>query len=224
MPASELAIAAQLLRDYFGRQPLVGQPGRWSTLVKVVLPAPRSPAGSDSVSAVAEGRIFRSPGETAAAGVDEIVGALSGIPRAKQKGPVLKILATWWLERFGDQPNAVWEGDCERYRNELSRMRGVGSELADRLLLVVGKFTVYPLNRSSIRVACRHGWIGFEAEYDEWQSLFAATLAQDDVDLSEFSQWMALVGRDFCGVRAKCEDCPLRSPLPDGGPYEPDAF
>ena len=222
MSASQLKAAAQLLYHHYGRPSSPGPPGRWTTLVAVVLddrglsPLPRR------LQSVLETSTVGQPGETEQASVEEIAALLKGVPRAKQKASILKTLAAWWIERFGDEREVVWELGLEESREQLSRLRGVGLEMVDRVLLFVGGLPTYPLDRSSIRIACRHGWLGLETEYEEWQSFFVSGLGQGRASVWGFSRWAAQVGRDCCGAKPKCESCPLESLLPEGGPYEPD--
>lgn len=212
MEPSRLKRAAELLRSHYGAPSSFGDPGRWNTLVNVILARPNRSAPYD---------VLRSPLSTAEAGREELADALAPVPRGRQKAPVLKALAQWWLGRFGESDEAAWEGDLGRLREELLRIRGVSLELADRLLLFVGGRAVYPIDRATARIAARHGWIGPEAEYDEWQAYFVQGLSAAGIDARHFSTWMTRLGREHCGPSPRCDACPLRPLLPPGGPYTP---
>lgn len=218
--ADQLRQAFDLLRSHYGPRRASALPQTWEMLVLSVLNA------HDDASLAPEARrelresVLGSPADTAAAGVEEIARAAKRIPRARQRAAALKELARWWTMRFGDVAEAAWGGGWESSREELARIRGLGIALVDRLLLFVGGNSVYPLERSSIRVACRHGWQGLEAEYEEWQSCFVPGLEREGIDLREFSLLMMQLGTDFCGSKPKCDECPLKPLLPEGGPYE----
>jgi endonuclease-3 related protein len=147
---------------------------------------------------------------------------LGRVPRGRQKGPLLQAFAQWWKGRFGDELEPDWPADVEQLQQELRAIRGVSVEMADRLLLFVGRRPVFPVDRSAMRIACRHGWLDAAAEYEEWQSFFAQRNEDTDCDRRELSIWLAQIGRDFCGPQPRCEDCPLRSLLPPGGAYVGD--
>ncbi len=223
MSHSQLQNAVGLLNPHFGRGVSSGMLASWPTLVNVV--ADRTKL-DDATGQWIQNSVLETPASASSAEVDEIVAALDRVPRSRQKATVLKPLADWWVKRFGDQIDTdtdEWGRAAETILEELRRIRGVSLELADRILLFVGGVPVYPLDRASMRVACRHGWLGFESEYDEWQSYFVQGCDADRVALQQFSDWLRRVGSEFCGPKPKCDGCPLAPLLPDGGPYEPDA-
>lgn len=132
---------------------------------------------------------------------------------------VLQSLAKWWIQRIGrNAPPGIWSERQSSWQEELRRLSGVNWELADQILLFVGGVPVYPLDRGSMRIAARHGWVDTSAEYEEWQGLFIRVARDGGIDLAELSLGMARVGREFCGSAPKCEECPLRPLLPASGP------
>lgn len=218
--AEQLRQAFDLLHAHYGPRRTSALPHTWEMLVLAVLNVHDDAAIAAETRRELRESVLDSPAETAAAGVDVIAQAAKPVPRSRQRAAALKELARWWTRRFGELAAADWGGAFESSRAELSRIRGVGIALVDRILLFVGGLPAYPLERSSIRVACRHGWQGLEAEYEEWQTFFVPGLEQDGIDLREFSLLMMQVGADFCGSTPKCEACPLKPLLPAGGPYE----
>jgi endonuclease-3 related protein len=163
---------------------------------------------------------LKSAVETAACGLGEIQELLAPIGRVKQSAPVLKSLAGWWLKHGPKGGAGEGEGLSEQAREKLLRIPGVSLELADRILLFAAGQVVYPVDRATIRIACRHGWLGLEAEYEEWQASFVGSLSEHAGGLEQFSLWAAQVGKDYCGPQPNCTTCPLRSLLPENGPYD----
>jgi endonuclease-3 related protein len=141
--------------------------------------------------------------------------------RANNAAP-LPALAQWWLRRIGhgDALEILQSRPLANWQEELRAIRGVNWELADRILLVVGDFPVYPIDRGSLRIAARHGWMEITAEYDDWQEFFVGSLRDSNIKLAQFAEWNMRAGRDFCGTRPKCDDCPLKSLLPARGPVQ----
>ena len=222
MSQGQLQNAVALLLSHYGRDVLPVMSPSWQTLVDVVID--RMKFGSDGYDRI-ENSVLATPASTSSALVDEIVAALDRVSRARKKAAVLKALADWWTVRFGDQQHIdadEWCTAAETIRVELRRIRGVGLEMVDRILLCVGGVPAYPLDRGSTRVAGRHGWVGFESEYEEWQSLFVDGCDADPIELLQLSDWLSRVGSEFCGPKPNCDGCPLESLLPDAGPYEPD--
>jgi endonuclease III related protein len=69
----------------------------------------------------------------------------------------------------------------------------------------------------------RHGWIGFDADYDQIKEYVEGELPQEAPVYNEFHALLVRTGKDFCRKTGpKCEACPLRELLPRGGPLEPD--
>jgi endonuclease-3 related protein len=210
--------AAELLKRRFGRHDDVRPPGAWLTLVRVVLESGKSKIGRRDWSWLEESPL-RGPGETAlqtASRLEEIVGA-AGLKAAQAK--VLPALAEWWLRNFDDDACADFGArPLESWQRELRAVRGVNWELADRILLAVGGLAVYPLDRGSLRIAARHGWIDMSAEYDEWQALFVGGLRDSGIAVDDLSDWNSRVAGEFCRAKPDCEACPLKGLLPAKGP------
>ena len=219
MPESTVVEAAGLLKRHYGSLPDFGTPGEWSTLVRVVLDRGNSTKKSRDWAWLDDSPL-RTPGETAAHSkplLEEVLGAAG---HAASHAGVLHRLAEWWLLAIGESEAAkvLEQRSLEAWQNDLRAIRGVNWDLADRILLFVGGRAVYPLDRGSLRIAARHGWMEMTVEYDDWQVFFVAGLRDADVELAQFSRWSSRLGREFCGAKPKCDDCPLKAMLPARGP------
>ncbi len=136
------------------------------------------------------------------------------------KARSLHALAEWWQRRIGDGSDATpvfATRSVESWQFELRALPGINCELADRILLFVGGCTVYPLDRGSMRIAARHGWMELSSEYDDWQSFFTTAAKDAALDLGQLSGWNSLVAREFCKSQPHCDECPLKSLLPARG-------
>ena len=216
MSSTILSEAASLLRAHYGTPTPPVAPGEWLTLAKLVAGRGVAPQKLNTHWPELAESVLSSAQETQGCGAAELKELLLKLGHAGRSAPVLKSLARWWVERV--ERSDIPSRPLDALREELRQLPGVGHELADRILLEVFELPAYPLDRASVRIACRHGWLGLESEYDEWQAFFVQGLA--DIPLAEFSAWCAAVGREYCGPKPKCESCPLRSLLPPGGPYE----
>jgi endonuclease-3 related protein len=136
----------------------------------------------------------------------------------------LRRLARWFAQRQpGDGAGSLDLVATESLRAELAGINGVGPATADALLLLALSRPVYPLDRATCRILIRHGWLDPSAEYDEARDLIERPAADDPVTLARLSDGLARIGNEFCRVRvAKCDRCPLRRFLPEGGPIEPE--
>jgi len=131
----------------------------------------------------------------------------------------LQRLARWAAGRLDGSS----EASATVLREELLGLNGIGPPTADAILLEgLGK-PVYPVDRASYRVAARHGWIDPSADYDEARAVLERLAPGDPDTLLALAGWSERLGRDFCRAGVpRCERCPLRPFLPEGGPRSPD--
>ena len=72
------------------------------------------------------------------------------------------------------------------------------------------------------RVAARHGWIGYDADYHEIKDDFETALPADVQLYNEYHALLVRVGKDYCRRNdPKCETCPLAPMLPPSGLVTP---
>lgn len=164
---------------------------------------------------------LRTPEETAAASAAELIELFEQqkLPD-KSVGPI-RSLAQWWLENVSDVDPLLERIDDESLRQSLRSLKGLSAEQGDQLALYVFGRAVLPLNRATVRIGCRHRWIGWDGDDEEWQGWFRQVLRESDCTAQEFAGWMMQVGKEFCGPKPKCGGCPLESLLPASGPEEP---
>ena len=124
------------------------------------------------------------------------------------------------LDRLAAAPTAV-------VRTQLLALTGVGPETADAILLYALDHPVMVVDEYLRRIAHRHDLTPVKANYDSLQKLALDAFASDPppTRLQHFNEFHALiveVGKNHCGPRPRCEQCPLKSFLPlatapDGG-------
>ena len=219
-----LTAAADLLRQHYGPIRSEGPAAEWNTLVRLVLEHGRPAKRIRDWSWLDDSPLRTAP-ETLATGVHWLAEILEVNHQKPKLAPPLTGCAKWWQQHFGaaDTPADFAHRSIESWQTELRAIAGVNWELADRILLVVGRQTVYPLNRGSLRIAARHGWVEASADYDEWQSFFTAAARDGNVSLLELADWNARVGHDYCRSEPHCDECPLKSLLPAHGPVPLEA-
>lgn len=128
--------------------------------------------------------------------------------------PALQRLARWAVDGL------VEGAPTEGLRQGLRAIKGVGPASADAILLEGLGHAAYPVDRATYRVLVRHGWLDPSADYDEARSVVEGAFPDDPRGLSRLSAGFDRIGRAACKPSvAKCERCPLRPLLPEGGPY-----
>lgn len=100
--------------------------------------------------------------------------------------------------------------DVDQLRTKLLKVKGIGPETADSILL-------YALNRPSFvvdaytqRILNRHGIIHEDADYHEIKELFTSCLPEDVTLYNEYHALLVRVGKNWCRKKTPlCNQCPL---------------
>lgn len=129
----------------------------------------------------------------------------------------LKNLAATIVERYDGSLEAMREAPADRLREELLAVKGVGPETADSILLYALDKPTMVVDAYTKRIWTRHGWIDGEADYHQLQEQIAGELPDDAPLLNEMHALLVRVGNQWCKPTPKCDQCPLREMLPEGG-------
>jgi len=129
-------------------------------------------------------------------------------------------LLRFLVERYNGSLEAMFQTGLADLREELLKIKGVGPETADSILLYAGGLPVFVVDAYTHRVLARHGWIGFDADYYQTQDHFFSGLPQDAALYNEYHALLVEVGKQHCRKQPRCEGCPLAAMLPPGGPLE----
>lgn len=161
---------------------------------------------------------------------DEVAEALrsAGLKAQEKATAPLRRVARWLVERHhgvvDDLVGPAGPVATGQLREELAAINGIGPATADALLLFALRRPAYPLDRATYRIFARHGWLDATADYDEARDAVERLAPDDPAALARLSAWFTRVGHDHCRLAvAKCEKCPLRPWLPEGGPLDPGA-
>ena len=139
------------------------------------------------------------------------------------KAARLRSVLKFIVERYGGSLDAMFSTSLPELRRRLLEVHGVGPETADSILLYAGGLLSFVVDAYTYRIFARHGWIGFDADYDQIQEYVQAELPQEAPLYNEFHALLVRLGKDYCKkTNPKCAECPLREELPRGGPLEPD--
>ena len=218
---SRLAEANERLRAAYGSPESIESSSSWSLLLHLLLVG--SEGSQDTVKDVLRSPPFATPASLFQMTVGKLVEHLTGIPRGPQKSSLLRSVAEWWIGQFGDECSPQWSRGLEFYRESLRRIRGLGPATVDELLMHVARLPVFPLDRGTLRVAIRHGWVDLPLEDDETQNFFVRGLQSSKIDPRSFSLLVTRVAANHCGREPQCDGCPLQPLLPPGGPLNPDS-
>ena len=131
------------------------------------------------------------------------------------------------VEEFDGDLQRFLAGQTHAVRQRLLAIKGIGPETADSMLLYAGGHPSFVIDAYTKRIFARHQWCDRKPTYHDLQSLCATSLderpAAAKLDYwQDYHAQLVMVGKNFCRPRvARCDQCPLRTLLPKGGPVGP---
>lgn len=123
----------------------------------------------------------------------------------------LKNFVNWFFANYDGELSRLERLDTYTLRVELLGVKGIGRETADSILLYAFERPVFVVDSYTCRVLVRHRLIDAEADYEQVREFFEGNLAADVALFNEFHALFVRVGKEHCGVRARCEGCSLES-------------
>ncbi len=118
-----------------------------------------------------------------------------------------------WLHKKGGCLTEINE-NTEKIRQELLKIKGIGKETADSILLYAMNRPVFVVDAYTKRILSRHNIISEGADYDTVQALFTNNLPLDVPLYKEYHALLVKLGKEYCRSRNPlCETCPLKSML-----------
>jgi endonuclease-3 related protein len=125
------------------------------------------------------------------------------------KGKRLKNLINFIVDRYNGDINALFSLDTETIREELLKVKGVGLETADSIVLYGAEKPLFVVDTYTYRIFTRHRLIEEEAGYPDLQLFFMDNLSHDVELFKEFHALIVKTGKDFCKREPRCPECPL---------------
>jgi endonuclease-3 related protein len=123
----------------------------------------------------------------------------------------LKALVDFLIEGYDGEIEKMKKEPLGSLREKLLKVKGVGPETADSILLYgLGK-PVFVVDAYTKRVLSRHGIIPEKASYDEVQKLFMSHLRCRAQLFNEYHALLVHLGKHFCRKVPRCEICPLHA-------------
>jgi endonuclease-3 related protein len=92
-------------------------------------------------------------------------------------------------------------------RPELLKVKGIGPETADSILLYALDKPTFVVDAYTFRVLSRHQLTGESSTYEELQRLFMDHLPAEVAFYQEYHALLVRLGKEFCRPRPRCEVC-----------------
>ena len=130
----------------------------------------------------------------------------------------LRNLLRFLVEVHDGSLESMFSTSLPSLREQLLAINGIGPETADAILLYAGGLPTFVVDTYSHRILARHGWLDYDAAYDDIKDYFESTLPDDAALYNEYHALLVRVGKDYCKRTApNCEACPLAEMLPASG-------
>lgn len=125
----------------------------------------------------------------------------------RQKAIKLKNFSNWILLNGGKLKN-IFKTDPYKIREDLLKIKGIGKETADSILLYAGCFPFFVIDAYTKRLFKRVYNTEIQ-EYDILQDIFHLNINKDFKIYNEFHALIVEHSKRFCGKIPICYRCPL---------------
>ena len=126
------------------------------------------------------------------------------------KAQRLKSFIGFLMKEYHGSMMKMKRGETHLLREQLLSVNGIGPETADSILLYALEKPVFVIDAYTKRVLSRHRILDDKRSYDEFQSLFHATLSKNAKLFNEYHALFVKVGKTFCRkTNPLCDICPL---------------
>ena len=122
----------------------------------------------------------------------------------------LKSFVDFLFKEYRGSLKNMFEEDYLKLRAKLLRVKGIGLETADSILLYAGEKPMFVVDAYTKRILSRHNLIEDKASYSEIQNLFMDSLSCDEKLFNEYHALLVKLGKDICKSVPQCHICPIR--------------
>lgn len=123
----------------------------------------------------------------------------------------LKNLLQMINDEYEGELKFFFEDSLESSRENLLKVKGVGPETADSILLYAAEKPIFVIDTYTHRVFSRHDLVEENTDYFSLQQEFMDSLPQDVALFNEFHALIVAVAKEFCKKKnPRCSECPLQ--------------
>ncbi len=126
------------------------------------------------------------------------------------KSARLKDFIGWLFAEYGGSLERMFSGDWRKLRVDLLKVRGIGPETCDSILLYAGHKPSFVVDAYTKRLFSRLGLISSMASYDEVRELFMGNIPADVELYNEYHALIVEHCKDRCRTKPLCGECTLR--------------
>ncbi len=127
------------------------------------------------------------------------------------KASRLKNLLQMIVDEYEGELEFLFADNLENSRENLLKVKGVGPETADSILLYAAEKPIFVIDTYTHRVFSRHQLVEEENDYYTLQQEFMDSLPEDVSLFNEYHALIVAVAKEFCKkTNPRCSECPLQ--------------
>ena len=127
----------------------------------------------------------------------------------RQKAERLQLFCYYLRDNYHSSLEQMLRQPLETVREELLRLKGVGPETADSILLYAGNHPSFVVDAYTGRLFSRLGLLAGTEKYEQTRKLFMDRLPQQSDLYNEYHALIVIQCKEHCRKRPECTDCPL---------------
>ncbi|GAB7024975.1 endonuclease III domain-containing protein [Geotalea toluenoxydans] len=125
------------------------------------------------------------------------------------KSARLKDFVGWLFERYLGRLEAMFAGDWLELREELLKVRGIGRETCDSILLYAGNKPSFVVDAYTKRLFTHLGLVSAKDDYEAVRALFMDNLPADAALFNDFHALIVQHCKVHCRKKPLCSGCRL---------------
>jgi len=110
---------------------------------------------------------------------------------------------------YGGDINRMFSTPLFTLRKKILKVKGIGFETADSILLYAGEKPIFVVDAYTKRILSRHGIITDGVSYQYIQELFMRSLPRDISLYKEYHALLVRLAKTYCKTKPNCTGCPL---------------
>ena len=126
----------------------------------------------------------------------------------RQKAERLQLFCHHIKEHHNNSLDHLFAQPLDRVRNELLKLKGIGPETADSILLYAGQFPSFVVDSYTNRLFQRLGLLTGKEKYATVRTLFMENLPREISLYNEYHALIVLHCKEFCRKTPRCQGCP----------------
>ncbi|MHC4870884.1 MAG: hypothetical protein ACYTFY_03470 [Planctomycetota bacterium] len=127
------------------------------------------------------------------------------------KAERLKSYVAWYKTACGAKISSMRAMSMDKLRHELLKVRGVGEETADCIMLYAAEMPSFVIDAYTRRIFSRLGYCSPDVKYGQLRSGFMQELPCEAKLYNEYHALIVALGKDYCSPKPRCGKCPLKN-------------